>query len=178
MTTPFIGEIQLFGFNFAPYGWAQCNGALMAIQQSTALFSLIGTLYGGNGTSTFQLPNLTARAACSQGTGIGLSPRSVGEVFGNNSVTLASTEMPAHTHGFLVYNQTDTAKRSNVPTPNSALLVPLHTDPFPPAATAPNTGFSPQMLGQAGQSQAHENRQPALALNYSIALNGAFPSFG
>jgi len=178
MTTPFVGEIQLLGFNFPPYGWAQCNGALLAIQQNTALFSLIGTTYGGNGTSNFQLPNLAGRAACSQGSGPGLSPRAAGEVFGDNSVTLLSNEMPAHTHGFVAYNQTDTAKRSNVPTPNSGLLVPLQAEPFPPAATAPNTAFSPQMLGQAGQNQPHENRQPALALNYSIALTGVFPSFG
>lgn len=178
MTTPFIGEIQVFGFNFAPVNWAQCNGALLSIQQNTALFSLIGTYYGGNGTTNFQLPNLAGNAACGQGQGPGLSSRAVGEQFGVNGVALITSEMPAHAHGFNVFNQSDTSKRSNIPAPGNALLVPFQADPFPAAGTAPNATFSPTMLGVAGQGQPHENRQPALALNYCIAMTGVFPSFG
>ncbi|WP_233840200.1 tail fiber protein [Dyella sp. 2HG41-7] len=177
MTQPFIGEIQVFGFNFAPYGWAQCNGPVLPISQYSALFSLIGTIYGGNGTSNFQLPNLAARAACSQGQGPNLTSRSPGNTFGVDSVTLAATQMPTHTHGFTLYNQPDTSLRSNTPTTNSALLVPL-TDAFPTTSVSPNTTFSPQMLSPNGGNQPHENRQPVLAINYCIALNGVFPSFG
>lgn len=178
MTTPFIGEIQVFGFNFAPVNWAQCNGALLSIQQNTALFSLIGTYYGGNGTSNFQLPNLAGNAACGQGEGPGLSTRVIGEQFGVDNVTLISNEMAAHTHGFNVFNQADTSKRSNVPAPGNGLLVPFQADPYPASGTSPNTSFNPNMLGVTGQGLPHENRQPALALNYCIALAGAFPSFG
>lgn len=178
MTQPFVGEIQLFGFNYAPVQWSLCNGALLPIQQNSALFSLIGTFYGGNGTTNFQLPNLQGYAACSQGTGPGLSTRSIGEVFGDDSVTLVSNQMPAHTHGFTVFNQPDSAKRTNVPAPGNGLIMPLQADPFPAVGTTPNTSFNQQMLAPSGQGQPHENRQPALALNYCIALVGVFPSFG
>ena len=177
MTQPFIGEIQLFGFNFAPIDWAFCNGATMSVSQNTALFSLLGTTYGGNGVSTFQLPNLIARATCNQGQGPGLTPRMLGESFGESSVTLSVNEMPSHTHGFLVYNQTDANKRSAGPSQGNGLVSPRHIGPFAPAGTAANTAFSPQMLGGSGQSQPHENNQPALAINYCVALYGVFPSF-
>lgn len=178
MTTPFIGEIQVFGFNFAPINWAQCNGALLALSQYTALFSLIGTYYGGNGTTTFQLPNLQGRAACGQGQGPGLTLRTVGDTFGTENVALALAEMPAHTHGFTIFNQPDATKRSNVPATGNGLNIPSTVDPFPATTITPNTTFSPQMLGSSGQGLPHENRQPALAINYCIALAGAFPSFG
>jgi microcystin-dependent protein len=173
----FIGEIQLYGFNFAPVGWAQCNGATLAISQYSALFALLGTNYGGNGTSTFQLPNLFDSAACNQGQGPGLSNRSLGEVFGTPGVTLQIGQLPAHSHAFSLWNQTDSAKRRNQPVSGAALLVPLQTEPYPEAGTSPNVSFSPNMCGPAGQSQPHENRQPALAINYCIALTGAYPSF-
>ncbi|GLQ45166.1 microcystin dependent protein [Dyella lipolytica] len=175
---PFVGEIQLFGFNFAPYQWALCNGATFSIQQNTALFSLLGTTYGGNGTSTFQIPNLVSRAACNQGAGIGLTQRDIGEPFGDPSVTLTGNEMPRHNHGFLLYNQADATKRSNKPSPGNALLIPLQASPFPAAGTNPNTTFSPNMSTATGQNQPHENRQPALAITYGIALYGVYPSFG
>jgi microcystin-dependent protein len=178
MTTPFLAEIQVFGFNFPPLNWAQCNGALLSIQQNSALFSLIGTYYGGNGTTNFQLPNLAGNAACGQGQGPGLSSRSIGEQFGVDSVTLTTSEMAAHTHGFAVFNQSDTAKRTNIPAPGYGLLVPFQADPYPAANSAANTSFNANMLGPAGQGLPHENRQPALALNYCIALSGVFPSFG
>ncbi|QAU24850.1 phage tail protein [Dyella sp. M7H15-1] len=178
MTQPFIGEIQLLGFNFAPIDWAFCNGATLNVLQNTALFSLIGTLYGGNGQTTFQLPNLTTRAACSQGQGTGLSPRTAGETFGEASVALLTTEIPAHNHGFLIYDQTDATQRTAGPLANSALQMPQHANPFPPQGTNPNGNFASTMLGMTGQNIPHENCQPSLAINYCIALYGNFPSFG
>lgn len=177
MTEPFIGEIQLFGFNFAPNGWAFCNGATLAIRQNTALFSLLGIQYGGDGTTTFQLPNFTNRAGCQQGNGAGLTPRTIGEPFGENGVTLSVNEMPAHSHSFTVYNQTDPGKRSSSPSAGNSLTPPGLSGPYATAGQ-PNAAFTPTMIQPAGNSQQHENRQPYLALNYSIALQGVFPSFG
>lgn len=121
MTEPYTGEIQLFGFNYAPYNWAFCNGAMLPIQQNPALYSLLGTNYGGNGQTYFQLPNFAGRAGCNQGNGPGLTSRTIGEVFGTQNVTLLSTEMPAHTHALTVYNQTDVSKRASTPSAGNSL---------------------------------------------------------
>ena len=179
MTQPFIGEIQIFGFNFNPRGWAFANGATLPISQNTALFSLIGTIYGGNGQTTFQLPNFAGRAGCEQGQGPGLSPRSLGQSFGVNTVTLTSTQIPQHNHGFVLYAQNDTTKRVSSPSPNNALSVSSDS-----AATAflpsgsPNTTFSPNMLSPSqGGGFPHENQQPYLGINFCIALQGIYPSF-
>jgi len=177
MTEPYIGQIQPFGFNFPPRGWAFCNGATLAIQQNTALFSLLGTQYGGNGTTTFMLPNFTNRAACNQGQAPGLTPRGIGEAFGDASVSLTWQEMPAHSHGLNLYNQGDASKRAGAPVPGAALSVPTASSPFANGAQ-PNAPFSPLACGPAGGGQPHENRQPYLALNFCIALQGVFPSFG
>lgn len=177
MTEPFIGEIQLFGFNFAPYGWASCNGATLAIQQNTALFSLLGTQYGGDGRTTFQLPNFVNRAATEQGQGAGLSPRSIGEAYGSSSVALTQMEMPSHSHSLTIYNQPDQSKRTSTPVAGNYLGLPTSGSPFVPGNTA-NTQFSPMMIAPSGGGQPHENRQPYLATNFCIALEGVFPSFG
>ncbi|CAN7661776.1 phage tail protein [Ensifer sp. ENS11] len=177
MSEPFIGEIQLFGFNFAPRDWAFCNGATLAIRQNTALFSLLGVAYGGDGTTTFQLPNFTGRTGCNQGTAPGLSQRSIGEVFGENNVTLSTSEMPAHSHGFTIYNQTDSAKRASAPSAGNALTLPIESSVTAKDAQ-PNAQFASNMIGLAGNNVPHENRQPYLAVNFCIALNGTFPSFG
>jgi len=177
MTEPYLGEIQLFAFNFAPVGWALCNGATLQIRQFTALFSLIGTAYGGDGQNTFSLPNLVARAPCSQGTGPGLTQRSIGETFGEIGVTLTQPSIPSHIHSLNVFNQPDTTKRSASPAPNYALIPPENVDSFVNGLT-PNTSFAPITVGVTGGGQPHENRQPYLALNYCIALQGTFPSFG
>ncbi|MFC5742323.1 phage tail protein [Dyella tabacisoli] len=176
MSSPFIGEIQLFGFNFAPMGFSQCNGAVMSISQNTALFSLLGTYYGGNGQNTYQLPNLMTRAACSQGSGVGLSPRTIGENFGEDTVTLLASEMPMHNHVFDLHTQRDVTKRTNVPSAGASLLIPTQISPFLPNV-APNTSFAPSMLSPIGGSLPHENDQPYLAINYCIALTGIFPAF-
>lgn len=179
MTAPYIGEIQLFGFNFNPRNWAFCNGATLPIAQNTALFSLIGTIYGGNGQTTFQLPNLSGRAATQQGNGPGLSPRSLGQGFGVNTVTLTSNQIPSHSHGFVLYAQNDASKRAHTPSAGNALSVSSNASAtnFLPAA-APNTSFATSMLQpNAGGGQPHQNQQPYLGINFCIALQGLYPSF-
>ena len=177
MTQPFIGEIQMFGFNFNPRGWAFANGATIPIQQNTALFSLLGVTYGGNGQTTFQLPNFAGRAGCEQGSGPGLSPRTLGQVFGVNTVTLTSDQMPTHTHGLNLYASAQ--NRTSSPAANSALSSPnnSNTNAFVPPGTV-NTQFAPNMLQpSAGGGQPHQNQQPYLGVNFCIALQGIYPSF-
>ncbi len=179
MTEPFIGQIQIFGFNFNPRGWAFCNGATLPISQNTALFSLLGTQYGGNGQTTFQLPNFASRAGNQQGQGPGLTPRTIGETFGVNTVTLLSTEMPMHSHGMVLYSQADASKRASTPATGNALSVTssASTRPFLPNGST-NTSFAPNMIQpSAGGGQPHQNQQPYLGLNFCIALQGIFPSF-
>ena len=150
MSEPFVGEIQIFGFNFPPRGWAPCNGATLAIQQNTALFALLGTQYGGNGQTTFQLPNLMAQAACNQGQGPGLTPRDIGETFGSATVTLTSQQMPNHTHTLQFFNQGDPAKRLSTPQANAALNLPSQASSkfFAPAGVM--TSLAPAALQPAG----------------------------
>ena len=180
MTEPYIGEVQHFGFNFNPRGWAFCNGATLPIQQNTALFSLLGTQYGGNGQTTFQLPNLNGRATTQQGTGPGLTPRTIGQSFGVNTVTLTTQELPTHTHAATYYAQTDIAKRTGTPAAGVALSVPTDSEVFPFVTSSPtvNAQFSPTMIQpSSGGGQPHANQQPYLAINFCIALAGQFPSF-
>lgn len=178
MTTPFIGEIQEYGFNFAPRGWAFCAGQLLPIAQNTALFSLLGTQYGGNGTTNFQLPNLQGRSACSQGQSPGLSDRVIGETFGTTSVTLTAAQTPAHSHAMTAFVQNDPAKRSSSPAAGAGIstLAPANKQ-F--VSSAPNTTFAPTMLAAAiGGGQPHANQQPYLAINFCIALQGVYPARG
>lgn len=176
MTSPYIGEIQVFGFNFTPYGWASCNGATLQIRQYSALFSLIGTQYGGDGVNTFQLPNFTGRAPCSQGTGPGLTPRVMGETFGANTAQLNVTELPNHTHQLTVYRQPTAALQHNTPLANDGMIALAGTSAFVPS-TPPSGTLSPTAIGAAGGGLPHENRQPMLAVNFCIALQGEFPAF-
>lgn len=169
---PFVAEIRIFGFNFAPRGWAFCNGKLMAISQNTALFSLLGTTYGGDGKSTFALPDLQGRSPMFYGQGPGLSYRDIGETAGEETVTLLQTEIPAHSHALNGVN--DSGLQSN---PGGA---------FPARANIykSNPGGSPlvQMnfsaVAPTGSSQPHNNMQPYLTLNMCIALQGVFPPRG
>lgn len=179
MTQPFIGEIQLFGFNFNPRGWAFANGATLPISQNTALFSLLGVTYGGNGQTTFQLPNFAGRAGCEQGNGPGLSPRTLGQSFGVNTVTLSSNQIPQHTHGVNAYSQTASGSGSHTPVANGGLsFLATSTQAKNFIATPLNTQFAPNMLQpSAGGGLPHENQQPYLGVNFCIALQGIYPSF-
>lgn len=177
MTEPFVGEIQLFGFNFNPRGWAFCNGALLPIAQNTALFSLLGTQYGGNGVTTFALPNLSGRTACGTGSGPGLSPRTAGETFGTSSVTLIASELPAHGHGASAYSQTAAGSGSGTPVNGGGLSFLAASTTARTFTTPPgNTTMAPSMIAPTGGNQPHENRQPYLAVNFCIALQGIYPA--
>ena len=170
---PFIGEIRMFGGNFAPRGWAMCNGQLMSISQNTALFSLLGTQFGGDGVQTFGLPDLRGRSPLSQGTGPGLSPFVVGQMGGTEQVTLTSAQMPAHSH---LVNADGNAGGKNIPTgnypgsvsPNAAEKI---YSPGPPSGTM-NAG----MIASSGNNQPVPMRPPYLCVTFIIALTGIFPS--
>ena len=180
MGDQFVAEIRLFGCNFAPTGWAQCNGQLLAISQNTALFSLLGTQYGGDGRSTFGLPNLQGNLAGGQGAGPGLSQRFIGEQDGSPSVTLLSAEMPSHTHSLQAKNNT-----ASSPNPGSNALA---KGAYPNGATngsialyqtaAPNVQMNVQAVQPQGGNQPHNNLMPYQTLNYCIALQGIFPPRG
>jgi microcystin-dependent protein len=176
MSTPFLGEIKMFGGNFAPFNYALCNGQILSIQQNTALFSLLGTNFGGNGTTTFALPNMQSRAPLHQGQGSALSPYSVGEETGSENVTLILNNVPNHTHTFTATEGAG-GTPTNVPGPTVYLA---NADPshiyLPPPSTPSLVPLAPQGIGFYGQSQPHTNLQPLLAITFIIALNGIFPS--
>jgi microcystin-dependent protein len=169
MATPFIAQISLFAGTFAPRGWMFCNGQMLSIAQNTALFALIGTTYGGNGQTTFALPDLRGRVPLGTGLGPGLSNYSLGQQSGTETVTLLSTQIPAHNHAL----QASTAAPST-PTPANASL-PTGSSRIYAAGGASQT-LNPTSIGSAGGSQPHPNMQPYLALNYIIAVEGIFPS--
>ena len=174
MSDPFIGQVQIFGFGFAPKDWAQCAGQIMPIAQNTALFSLLGTNFGGDGRVTYALPNFQGSAACAVGQGPGLTGRAIGETFGSETVTLLSSEMPSHSHAFNVFNQNDATKRHGAPLSGDALSAPGTVTPFVSGATV-SGNFPVSMIAPAGGGQPHVNQQPYLVLNFCIALNGIFP---
>jgi microcystin-dependent protein len=169
MSEPFIGQIQAFGFNFAPRGWATCDGQIISIAQNTALFSLLGTTYGGNGQTTFALPDLRGRVSLHQGSGPGLSSYVMGQSSGTENVTLISTQMPAHNH-LVTANGTAGSKLEDVPSGN--FLGPAEAY----STTTTGATLNPQSLGIAGGNQPHPNMQPYLTINWCIALQGIFPS--
>jgi microcystin-dependent protein len=169
MADPFVAEIRIFAGNFAPNGWAFCNGQLLPIQQNTALFSLLGTTYGGDGRTTFALPNLQGRAPLHPGQGPGLSLYDLGETGGDATVTLLPAEIAAHNHGPLHVH--DAAGTSGTPSASKNL------------ARAPSNVYGPAtnlvaMGDRVGGGAAHENRQPYLGLNFIIATQGIFPPRG
>jgi microcystin-dependent protein len=181
MAQPFIGQISMFGGNFAPVGYAMCNGQLLAIAQNDALFALIGTTYGGDGQTTFALPNLQSRVAIHQGNGSGLTPRTIGEAAGTETVTLNSTQIPSHNHGFVCSTTTavaggQTPSGSVIPGTPSALNGRIFgfddgSQPPPTPRTLENASLS-----MAGGNQPHDNLMPTLCVTYIIALQGIFPS--
>jgi microcystin-dependent protein len=175
MDQPFLGMIAMFGFNFAPRGWAFCNGQLISIQQNTALFSLLGTFYGGNGTTNFALPNLQSRVPIGMGTGPGLSNYQIGQTGGTENVTLLSTEMPAHNHLMTASGDGPTqATASGASLGSQARTGGTMPVIYANGATTPVNMASATSV--AGGNQPHNNLQPYLAINYSIALQGIFPS--
>jgi microcystin-dependent protein len=168
---PFVAEIRIFPFNFAPKGWAFCDGQLLPISQNTALFSLLGTTYGGDGKSTFALPDLQGRLPMHPGQGPGLSLHDLGEESGVESVTLLQSEMPAHSHGVQGSNT-----NSNQQTPTANFHAgSIQNKRYAPAATAPDTTMNLQSITPAGTSFPHNNMSPYLTLNFCIALQGVFP---
>jgi microcystin-dependent protein len=170
MSDHFVAEIRMFAFNFAPTGWAQCNGQLLPISQNTALFSLLGTFYGGDGKSTFALPNLEGSAPMHQGQGAGLSQRDLGEQSGSEFITLLESEIPAHFHGTGARNSlsTQTNPSLNAWSGNSDANQYVDDDP--------NVDMAFQTIGVSGGSLPHNNLAPLLVVNFCIALQGAFPS--
>ena len=169
--TPFIGEIKLFAGNFAIFGHAFCAGQLVSIAQNTALFSLLGTTYGGDGQNTFGLPDLRGRIPIGQGNGAGLSPRVIGEISGTENVTLLSTQIPAHSHSLNCNNAT--ANSSNPANNFPAAQADLTT--YAAAGTGASA-MKANMISNTGGNQPHTNLQPYLTINYLIALEGIFPS--
>lgn len=173
MADPFVAEIRIFPFNFAPKGWAWCNGQLMPISQNTALFSLLGPTYGGDGKSNFALPDLQGRTPMHPGQGPGLSLHDLGETGGSETVTLLESEIPAHSHAMSAINTPGNVK---IPTPSVAPSrsaggsIYLTTTPIPNAVT-----MAPESLAPAGGDAPHNNLQPYLTFFFCIALQGVFP---
>ncbi|MDE3177651.1 MAG: phage tail protein [Pseudomonadota bacterium] len=181
MSDQFLAEIRIFPFNFAPTGWLQCNGQLLPISQYAALFSLIGTYYGGNGTSNFQLPNLQGRAPVDQGAGPGLSIYNVGDSAGTPTIALTAAESGVHSHTLNADNEIATS-----PSPSNAIYMQGHwavssTSKGQIAAYSaqpPNSNLNAGAIASAGSGQPHNNMMPYLAVNFCIAINGIFPSRG
>lgn len=171
MSDQFVGEIRVFPFNFAPTGWAMCNGDTLSISQNTALFSLLGTQFGGNGTTNFSLPNLQGNVPIDQGSGAGLTSRIIGEVGGTPTVTLTVNEIPSHTHAVTC------AATGTTDNPLDAVFAGSQEgNAYAPSGTMVNMNAA--AVGPAGGNLPHNNMPPYLALNFCIALTGIFPSRG
>lgn len=169
MADPFVAEVRIFPFNFPPTGWAFCDGQILPLSQNTALFSLLGTMYGGNGKSTFALPDLQGRSPMHQGQGPGLSDRFIGETGGSETVTLLESEIPAHTHTLNAVN--DSGLQS---TPGNAVAARANFYKINPAGNT-LVNMSVNAVGPVGSSFPHNNLQPYLTVNFCIALQGVFP---
>lgn len=171
MANPFIGEIRMFGGNFAPRDFAFCNGQLLPISQYTALFSLLGTFYGGDGKTTFGLPDLRGRSPLHAGQGPGLTDRLQGESSGSPEVALSATEIPPHSH---VLQASGAPGTTGSPAPTVLYAAPSQGEVvYGPAGDPLDT--APELVGQAGSGLPHPNRQPYLGVNFIIALQGIFP---
>jgi microcystin-dependent protein len=182
MADPYVGEIRIFGWNWAPEGWFLCDGSTKPIQQYQVLYAVIGNIYGGTPGTSFNLPNLLGCAPMGVGTGPGLSPNVLGVQKGAASVTLAQANLPAHTHQGHVKSTTVTGGYVAVPAANSFVAglftqvgsaTPTAMKEF--ATTTDNTTFAPQQVQSVGAGQPHENRQPLLVMQYCIAWEGVFP---
>jgi microcystin-dependent protein len=169
VSDPFVAEIRMFGFNFAPTGWATCDGQILPLSQNTALFSLLGTMYGGDGKSNFGLPNLQGSAPMHLGQGPGLSERFEGEQGGEPTVTLISTEVPPHTHSLNATNQP-----GNKPNPGTNTIA-RYADAYNPPPVNNPVQTAPTMLSPQGGDLPHNNMMPTLTVIFCIALQGIFP---
>ena len=172
MSEPFLGEVRVFGFNYAPRGWAFCRGQIMSISQNTALFSLLGTFYGGDGRSNFALPNLQGNIPVSSGQGAGLASYSLGQAAGSVSVTLLTSNLPSHFHTL------PAGGPANMTTPSSSTMIggggrgslPIYS------TNADGTNFNQGMVAVAGGNQPHNNMMPYVAMNFCICLQGIYPA--
>jgi microcystin-dependent protein len=172
MADPFVAEIRMFGFNFAPRGWAFCDGQIMSLSQNTALFSLLGTTYGGDGKSTFALPDLRGSAPMFFGQGPGLSVHDIGEASGSETVTLLESEIPGHSHSYMASTQLGLENKAQGQDWAMGDGVNLY------AAANPLAPMAAQALAPNGGGQPHNNMQPYLTVNFCIALQGVFPPRG
>jgi microcystin-dependent protein len=172
MSSPFVAEIRMFANNFAPTGWATCDGQLLPIAQNTALFSLLGTTYGGDGKSTFALPDLNGRSPLHPGQGVGLSQRYLGEAGGSESVSLIEAEMPAHSHELKATTVTATQL---TPGSSSGFAKSTASTQVYSKSVSGMLPMRPEVLAVAGSGLPHNNRQPYLGLLFCIALQGVFP---
>jgi microcystin-dependent protein len=170
MSNPYVGEIRIFGGNFAPAGWAFCRGQALPISENDVLFTLIGTTYGGDGQTTFNLPDLQGRVPLHKGQGPGLSAYTIGESGGAEQTTLTIQQLPVHSHAFVASTAggTTTTPESNVPASNNTAKIYLKDTPV--------GGLAATALTPSGGSQPHENRMPFLVINYIISLFGVFPT--
>jgi len=165
---PFIGMVILFGGSFAPRGWALCDGQLLPISENSALFSILGTTYGGDGRTTFALPDLRGRVPLHPGNGPGLTPRDLGQKLGEESVNLTAAQMPSHGHAMNV---------ANVPADNDRPSADmLGRSQIYTATATPTATLNPATIANSGGNEAHDNMQPSLGINYIIALQGTYPS--
>jgi microcystin-dependent protein len=169
MADPFVAEIRIFPFNFAPKGWAWCDGQLLPLSQNTALFSLLGTTYGGDGKSNFALPDLQGRAPMHPGQGPGLSLHDLGETGGSETVTLLESEIPSHSHAMKASQADGTTRIVAGQLPATGIGVSIY------GATPTTAQLSPSMLAPAGGDQPHNNLQPYLTFYFNIALQGVYP---
>lgn len=169
MSSPFVGEIRMFGGNFAPAGWALCDGQLLPISENDTLFTLIGTTYGGDGQTTFALPDLQGRLPVHQGTGAGLSTRVIGEKSGVENVTLTTNQIPSHTHSALGQSAT-----GNQPSPAGNVWAASSLNQF--SSSAANVTMNAASIGNSGGNQPHDNFMPYLCVNFIISLFGIFPT--
>src|SRR5437867_4255246 len=173
MADPFVAEIRIFPFNFAPTGWAMCNGQLLPLSQNTALFSLLGTTYGGDGKSNFALPDIQGRAAMHPGQGPGLSLHDLGEEGGSETVTLLESEIPSQSH-----TMSASADPADLRIPSPARSMATSSGGNIVGTAANLVSLAPQALAPAGGDQPHNNMQPYLTLNFNIALQGVLPPRG
>ena len=172
MADPFVAEIRIFPFNFAPKGWAWCDGQLLPLSQNTALFSLLGTTYGGNGKSNFALPDLQGRAPMHPGQGPGLSLHDLGEIGGSETVTLLESEIPAHSHTLRANADIGDLQ---APNPSRSIARSQNANAYQSTTNQSIVSMAPESLAPAGGDQPHNNMQPYLTFYFCIALQGIFP---